>query len=367
MKNKIFKKSRTQTKFLCYNGIMLKTKTKVIIGFVGIISAVSGIQASNLVASQVGAATCSNTATAPDHAKCNMTFQVNVVDSLSVTLTLPDSWASGSMNTFLRNDVTLDVSTNNENGFTASMYANNTSSGVTAATDLLNTSDSTTTIKTLEDNKTRGDFPANYWGFSLSDYSAANSSDTSVGDTSGGSDAGLYKPLVADSTSPTVVLYSDKAASLSQDIYFGTKADATKPAGIYRGTVVISAVTDTVDPDNNPVTPVNPATDQDTSTTNPSYSYSNVNNVNRTTYTRTSTDSEAGTTSTQTIVSSGDNTESYANALGVTETTASVSSGAPLATGLAVAAGVAAVSGIFFFILAKRDDDDDDEEEENMV
>jgi len=367
MKNKFFKKKHPYSKFLCYNGIMLKTKTKVIIGFVGIISAVSGIQASNLVASQVGAASATCTESNPASCSLSTTFQVNVVDSLSVTLTLPEEWASGSMNTFLRNDITLDVSTNNENGFTASMYANNTSSGATNATDLLNTSDQSTTIPTLESSTaTRSSFPANQWGFSLGDYTAADPSDTSVPDTPTGSDSSTYKQLTSSQSTPTIVLYSDEAASLSQNIYFGTKADATIPSGTYRGTVVISAVTDTVDPSTNPVTPTNPATDQSTTTTNPAYSYDGTANVDRTTYTYTSGDAEAGTTSTQTIVSAGDNTDFYQNALGVTETTANINSGAPLATGLAVAAGVAATSGVIFFILAKRKDDDDEEEEEQV-
>lgn len=347
---------------------MLKTKTKVTIGFVSILSVTAGILASNIVASQVKAASdsCTDT-TAPISCSIPTTFEVNVVESLSVEVTT-DSPASGNANTFLRNTVGLEVSTNGTAGFTASMYANNTSASNTAS--LLNTSDNTTEIATLNSNEIRKDFPSNYWGFSLEDYSKAVPGDTTTGDTIPGNDNGVYKSLLdSTSTSPITVLYNAGTANnansaSSQNIFFGAKADVTKPAGTYQGTVVltvVSGVTPTPDP--------NPATDADTSTNNPAYEYNST--ADATSFTYRSTNPSTGATTTSTTVSSGDNTGAYAPyapAQGVTETTASsINSGAPLATGLAVTAAVAATSGAIFFILAKRKKDDDEEEEEEQV
>ena len=335
---------------MCYNGIMLKTKTKVKICFVGIMSITAGIQASNLVSQQVIAETS------------NAVFQVNVVESLTVSLTTPSEWANANANTFMRNTVGLTVSTNNPGGFTASMYTNNSSA--TNTSDLLNTSDNTTTIPTLSSDSTRGSFPNDYWGYSLSDYSKADPNDTTVGDvnTTAGNDSGVYKSLTSTSSAPITVLYSagpdgSDTSSKSQDIFFGAKASITKPSGTYQGSVVISAVSGPVDPNTNPITPDNPA--GDATNPNPAYgtTYGTGGNQAWTTYTTQSSTEDTNTTTT--TVSSGDNRASYP--LGVTET---VSNGAPLATGLAVTAAVAATSGAIFFILAKRKKDDEEEEEE---
>ena len=334
MKNRFSQKKSAYSKFLCYNGLMLKTKTKVKIGFVGILSIAAGVQASALVANQVSAETTQNT-----------TFQVNVVESLTVTLTTPSQGASGNMKTFLRNKVGLSVTTNNTSGFMASMHsADNTNLTNSAA-------GASGVISTLGADTTRGNV-MNAWGYSLGGES--------WGDTDQGNDSSTYKAL---STSPIAILSKSSAATTAstKDIYFGTRANAAKPSGTYTGTVVFDVVTgphtDT------PTTPTNPAHDTTSGTAN----YDSTNN--RTVYTNTS--SASGTTATTSEVSTGDttNTYNYAPAQGVTErTTASIASGTPLATGLAVTAAVAATSGAIFFILAKRKKDDDEEEDdENMV
>ena len=112
MRNRFSQKKSTRPKFLCYNSIMLKTKTKVRICFVGILSIAAGVHAGMIVATNA--------------AESQTTFQVNVVESLSVSITAPRGGASGNINTFLRNTVSLSVTSNNANGFTASMYAKNT-------------------------------------------------------------------------------------------------------------------------------------------------------------------------------------------------------------------------------------------------
>ena len=314
---------------------MLKTKTKVKIGFVGILSIAAGVQASAIVANQASA-------------DADTTFQVNVVESLTVTLTTPSEGASGNMKTFLRNDVNLAVTTNNTSGFVASMY----SSGTTNLTNT--TSGGSETIETLSANTTRSDV-MNKWGYSLGGES--------WGDTESGDDTSTYKALQT-SSSPISVLSASSATTASRDIYFGTRANAAKPSGTYTGTVVFGVVSGQ---SSTPVVPSDPAENSDTSAS--TATYDNTNNRNRTVYYDTST--SGGETTTTAEVSSGDTTNSYnyAAAQGVTErTTASIASGTPLATGLAVTAAVAATSGAIFFILAKRKKDDDDEEdEENMV
>ena len=317
---------------------MLKSKTKVIVSFVGVLSVASGVCASNIVANQVSA-------------DANTTFKVNIAETLSVAVTTPKSGASGSANTFLRNTVNLNVSSTNVNGFTASMYTNNNT------TNLINTRDSSKTIQTLSSSSTRSDFPSNRWGYSLDD-------------TTSGSGSSNYSPLVSTSASPIKILESTTAASnVSKDIYFGAKADLSQVSGTYSGTVVISVVSDVID-DDNPVTPTDPVTPDDNSTTNPSYSGAGTtkgHGTNGTTSYTTNTDNGDGTTTTTTEISDGDTTAAYADPAGVTErTTASIRSGTPLAVGLAVTAAVAATSGMFFFILAKRRKDDDDEEEEEL-
>ncbi len=339
MKNKLYtKKPYTKSTRLCYNKHMLKAKTKVIVGFVGVLSVASGVCASNIVANQVSA-------------DANTIFKVNIAETLSVAITTPNSGASGAANTFMRNTVNLNVSSTNVNGFTASMYTNNNT------TNLINTRDSSKTIQTLSGTSTRSDFPANRWGYSLDD--------TAAGDASSN-----YNPLVSSSTSPITVLSSTEAAdNVSTDIYFGAKADSAQASGTYSSTVVISVVSDTID-DDNPITPTDPVTPNDNTQTNPSYSGAGTtkgHGTNGTTSYTTNTDNGDGTSTTTTEISDGDTTDSYANPAGVTEhTTASIRSGTPLAVGLAVTAAVAATSGMFFFILAKRRKDDDEEEEEEL-
>ncbi|MBQ3474220.1 hypothetical protein IJH24_02225 [Candidatus Saccharibacteria bacterium] len=276
----------------------------------------------------------------------NTDLYVDVREVLSVSITTPTTWASGNVDTFLRNAVHLDVVTNNANGFTASMTmkTNNTS--------LVNTTKSTATLPTLSASTTRTNFPANYWGYSLDDTVAGNGSST-------------YNALVGASSNPITILSSNSASSGSKDFYFGAKANVTKASGTYSGTVVISVVTGIVD-NNNPATPTYPDGPNpipDTPSYNPLHQ--------TTTYTHTTTNSGAGTSTTTTEVSAYDNRSAYGvvsqnPSLGVTYSTASnVSSLSAMTTGLAIASSVAMTSGAFFLFAARREEDDDEEEDDN--
>lgn len=292
-------------------------------------------------------------------AEADTTFTVNVKESLSVSITTPTEWASGDINEFLRNTVNVNVSSNNANGFKASMFSQNN-------TNLTNMVTNTETIPTLSSGTSYtctsaacNAFPANYWGYSLNDSS----------------NTGTYYPMVSTSATPiTVINASAGTTTASQDIYFGAKANASKAAGTYVNTVIISVVTGTIDSNTNPITPTNPATPNNTTNT-AAYNSSPIGGSTdgTTTYTYRRSNAVAGTTTTTTQVSDGDNVSAYNGYTppqGVREsvsTTESINDGASMAAGLATTAAIAAGTGLFFFVLAKRREDDEDDEEQQMI
>lgn len=270
----------------------------------------------------------------------NTTFNVNVQESLSVSIATPATWASGSVGSFLRNKVSVNVVSNNSAGFTASMTTKTTDTALT------NTAKNTYTIPTLSSAVQKGSFPANYWGYSLDDTDAGNNSST-------------YNALVGAGSTPVTILSSANATTGSKDFYFGAKADITKASGTYMGTVVISVVSGVVDNSTNPITPTNPVTPGTDQVAN----YDSGSG--RTSYTYSSTSGSTKTTTTQ--ISSGDNRsayEGYTPPQGVTRSAkTSTSNGANLAAGLGIAAAIAATSGFFLFVAVRRGDEDDDEDE----
>ena len=288
----------------------------------------------------------------------NTDFNVNVKEVLSVSITTPTEWASGDINTFLRNKVNVTVNSNNTAGFTASMTTKTTD------TFLTNTSKNTFTLPTLGSNTTRSSFPTNYWGYSLDD-------------TDAGSDSSTYSALVGAGSTPITLLSSTSATSGSRDFYFGAKADLTKAAGTYTGTVVVNVVSGVIDPSTNPVTPTNPATPTNTGGSgNPSPAYNpaptggSSNGTTAYTYTTNGSGSSSNTSTTTTEVSDGDNRgayEGYTPPQGETySSNTNINSSSALATGLAVTSALAAASGTMFFILAKRRKDEEEEEQQQL-
>lgn len=274
-------------------------------------------------------------------------LEVNVKEALSVSVSTPTNWAAGDMNTFLRNKVNVSVTSNNSAGFTATMTTKTTN------TDLVNTVKNTVTIPTLTASSTKNNFPANYWGYSLDD-------------TDAGSDSSTYRALVGAGSTPITLLSSNTAASGSKDFFFGAKADATKAAGTYINTVVISVVSGVIDNNTNPVTPTDPVTpgEDNQPTYNPT---SGGSSTGTTAYTYRRNNATTGTSTTTTEVSAGDNRsvyEGYTPPQGVINrrTKANVSSGASIATWLGIATSVATASGFFFLAAARREGEDEDEE-----
>ena len=301
-----------------------------------------------------------------------VTFQVNVKETLSVSVTTPDTWASGkptatSDSGFLRNTVSLSVTSNNADGFTASMYADTSD---TTKTSLVNTIDDTATLPTMDGSQQRSVFKANHWGYSLDVYSENDENyiynNKIYNETDAGNSDSYYHPLTTRSN-PETILTGDGATTGSRQIYFGAKADSKQAAGTYTGSVVISVVTGEVkdgNTGNEPTVPDNPATlTDDNPDTTPTY-ISQIGDNGVTVYTTRSSNS-ATTPATSTVttqVTDGDVTSSYP--LGVKENVStSISSGSSIATGLAVTATTAAATGLIFFIIAKRREDDDEEEQ----
>lgn len=359
MKNKFHEKKYLSLDCLYHDKV--KSKTKAVVACIGVLSIIAGVYASSLATDSAVAAVNSNT-----------TFQVNVSESLSVSVTTPTSWGSGWYDEFLRNAIGVSVSGNN-GGFTASMYSKD-------STNLVNTASNSEVLPTLANSYTRANFPANYWGYSLGEYildGATQNSYTlnghSYGETTVGNSNSNYYPLVSTSAAPIIIMdgVTNIKKTGSQNIYFGAKADLTKAAGTYAGTIVISVVTGTIDSNTNPITPINPANDNDpnNATSNPSYAekYGQYGGSGWTTYTTASSDNSSlpNTNTTTTQIGVGDTRSSYANPAGVIEDTySSISEGSPLATGLAVTATVAAASGYMFFIVANRREREDEETEQ---
>ena len=282
------------------------------------------------------AATCSSS-------PCNTTFRVNVRETLAVQVGVPSSWATGDANQFLRNPLSVNVTTNNANGFTVSMYSK-------TSTNLTHTTVSGATIPTLSTAYTRSSFPANYWGYSLDDTNAGSGSST-------------YNPLKTSSNPITILTGAAGTTSGSKVVYFGAKANSSKAAGTYTNTIVINVVTGAINT-NNPITPANPAKPNSTLNT-ATYSAAPTGSASGSTV-YTYTGSSSGTNTLTTEVSEGNNVSAYSGYTppqGVVEDTEmNVSNGSTLAATLATTASVAAASGMFFFIAAKRREDDDDED-----
>ena len=331
---------------------MLKTKTKVITSSVGAL-AVTLAFLSFYLPVNTSAETCT---TSP----CNTTFQVNVKESLTVSVTPDYTENTGDPGNFLRNKVSLSVATNSTSGFAASMYPSNYS---TTNAPLTNSANSTYTIPTWSAGTTYqcadatcAAFPANNWGYSLND----------------GSHTGTYNPMTGTSSAPTQILVgSAGTGSGSQDVYFGAKADSNQASGTYTGTVIISVVTGavTATTPSNPVTPASDSVIGDSNATHVAAPAGNTTN-GATVYTTTST--SGGLTTTTTQVSDGDNTASYSSPLGetyrnsgsnnISET--NIETNSSTASAIAITAGALAAAGAVSLLIAgKRNKDDEDETE----
>lgn len=269
--------------------------------------------------------------------QADTSFNVNINEMLSVNISYPDFWASGTINEFLTNKIGISVITNNPAGFVASMKS------ASSSPNLINLTDSSYVMPTISDvsvtindaTDSGDDFPANHWGYSVVNGSAAIPL--------------TYYPMVGSGDYPIEVARSNVATNeIAKDIYFAAKTDGSVASGTYANKVIISIVPGVApDPIDDPIDepiidpgePIIPGPD--------------IPIVSK------SVNPQPGLMSVTTTTSS-----SYAKPAGVNDTTISnVNEGVPLAAGLAVAAGVSAAAGAIFFVVAKRrrkDEDDDD-------
>lgn len=312
---------------------MLKTNTKVIVGLAGMVSAFSIFSAQSIPSATAAACTTS---------PCDTTFQVDVKETISVDITTPTDWATGNIDTFLRNTINIGVTTNNPNGFVVGMTTGSSSTALT------NTAKSTATLPTLTAAWTRSSTTTNFWGYSLTDSS----------------ETGTYYGMVNSSSTPIKIF--DSTQGTNKDVYFGAKADISQASGTYAGTVIFTVVSGATSFPGTPTNPVTPSSTTETAV----YNAAPAGGTNGTT-TYTYNTSGTGTTTTTTQISDGDNRDIYSGYTppqGVSDATVSttennLNGSSSLATGLAVTAAVAATAGLGAFVLAKRREDDDDEEQ----
>lgn len=284
----------------------------------------------------------------------NTTFQVNVKEVLTVSITPPSEWATGNVETLLRNQIVLNVASNNTAGFTASMTSNSTTSAALSNNLSYLSSD---TINTLSADWTRANTTLmNFWGWSTDDSG----------------ESGTYHQVVLKgAASPSVLIDSstddtDHDGSVSKNVYFGARADSTIASGTYSGTVIISVVTGAItdsndNPNNNPITPTDPATPTTDPTTNNGGTVAYDSSTGYTVYTNNYVNNASSTVE-YSEITSGNNSSVYSGYTypqGVT----TVNEGTPLATGLAITSAIAATTGVFLLIAAKRRKDEEEEEE----
>ena len=144
-------------------------------------------------------------------------FNITVKPVLSVEMTTnPVSFEADS--TLHTGYVNLNVVSNNETGFTATMTTNGESTSLNHATD------SNYSIPSITSESTSTDFPLNHWGYSVDN--GAN-----------------FAPIPALGSTPATVLATTKANDFGRtNIFFGVKVDDTNISGIYQNTILVTVV-----------------------------------------------------------------------------------------------------------------------------
>ena len=162
-----------------------------------------------------------------------VTFRALVNEVLTVSISEPESWATGGLTNkvgnrnysdLLRNRFGLTIYSNNPAGFSVLM---NTAS---VAGALVNThaSLSSDTIPMLTSNWTREDtLRTKFWGYSINDDN----------------EDGTYRAFAKSGEAPTEILAVDEASMSTVNLYFGAMADDTITSGTYEETIIINVVT----------------------------------------------------------------------------------------------------------------------------
>ncbi|MBQ3310211.1 hypothetical protein IJG73_02115 [Candidatus Saccharibacteria bacterium] len=148
----------------------------------------------------------------------------NNVDTDNLTLNV-DPTASGR---FIKDDLSVVVSTSNDTGYTLTFANNDTDNSMHHADSSI-----TTTIPSITTATDEANFPVNSWGYSLGDITSSAQQFSSI-------------PLSTATT--TIKTTTTPIAEDSTNVTFAAKVDTSIPAGVYSDTVVFTATTNYVPP-----------------------------------------------------------------------------------------------------------------------
>ncbi|MBR3169575.1 hypothetical protein IKF23_04040 [Candidatus Saccharibacteria bacterium] len=124
-------------------------------------------------------------------------------------------------NPFDNETVNIVVGTNNPTGYWVTMSSNNND------TSLINTNDTTKTIPTLVSNTSEADFPANHWGYKVSNNSGTGDSNTD------------YLPYVSGAT---IASNNTKVNNDTTNLTIASKIDYLSVPGLYKQTFNFTAL-----------------------------------------------------------------------------------------------------------------------------
>ncbi len=312
----------------------------------------------------------------PNKDSVDTKFAVQVEETLAMNIRVPgdtdhpdEAWAKDDTHKFLRNELILDIASNNPRGFTTGMTAEET-------TSLKHTVNNNVTIPTLATtNVARTDdvfdaFPVNSWGFSLDDKEKT----------------GKYNPIPEPTAAPVTIASSTQNDKVeNKSVFFGAKADETVSSGTYAGKVKFYTVAGNNGADlpsqNKPSTPSNPSNPSNepsapsstpgntasvTQTSVPTYTYTTGTRTYSSTSTRqVAMNSGSGADEADATIASNEETkpkateteDGYLAPLGVVDrTTGTTQAGSPVTHILVTVASVTTVVGAGFFAAAKFHD-----------
>lgn len=145
-------------------------------------------------------------------------FTVEILPTITVKLAGASFTADGTFQSYTS---TVEIMTNSETGYT-SMLTTVYDSTDNHPTDLRHVA-AGFYIPTLSESATETNFPTNHWGVSV--------------------DGVNYLPVPAKDESGVPLLSGDSpAASGIMNLYFGSKVETTNAAGVYKNTVMVTAV-----------------------------------------------------------------------------------------------------------------------------
>ena len=127
---------------------------------------------------------------------------------------------------FVKDDLSILVSTSNETGYTLTMSDNDNDSSMRHTDNSV-----TAAIASVSSTGDESNFPVNSWGYSLSDISSATQQFSAI-------------PILTSAA--TIKTTSDPVTEDQTNVTFAAKVDTSIPAGTYQDVIVFSATTNYV-------------------------------------------------------------------------------------------------------------------------